>query len=339
MSEDLHAEVVVVGGGPAGLSAAVGLARSRRDVVLVDGGEPRNAPAHGAHNLLGQEGVQPFELLARGRDEAQGYGVRIVSGTVTDASGTVDDFHLEVDGGARTVTARRVILATGLVDQLPDIPGVAEAWGHSVLHCPFCHGWEVRDQRIAVLGTSEAALHQVVLFRQLSDDVTLVLHDGLELTEEQRERLAALGARVVASRVERLVLDGPQVRAVEVEGGTLVETDAVVVTPRFTARTEIYEALGGTPAVTASEQQVVAETDGATPVPGVWVAGDVADVTTMVAVAAASGVMAGAAVHSDRADADLARAVQDRRAHRSVAAETAGTRAPDTVLSDSATGG
>ena len=336
MSEDLHAEVVVVGGGPAGLSAAVGLARSRRDVVLVDVGEPRNAPAHGAHNLLGQEGVQPFELLARGRDEALGYGVRIVSGTVTGASGAVDDFHLEVDRGARTVTARRVVLATGLVDQLPDVPGVAEGWGHSVLHCPFCHGWEVRDQRIAVLGTTEDAVHQVVLFRQLSDDVTLFLHDGFEPTEEQRERLVALGVRVVAARVERLVLDGSQVRAVEVEGGTLVETDAVVVTPRFTARTEIYEALGGEPAVTVSCQQVVAETDGATPVPGVWVAGDVSDVTAMVAVAAASGVMAGAAVHSDLADADLARAVQDRRAQRSTTTEAADTQTPETVPSDSA---
>lgn len=326
MSEALDTEVVVVGGGPAGLSAAVGLARSRRRVVLVDAGEPRNAPAHGAHNLLGQEGIPPAELLARGRTEAQRYGVRVVPGAVTGASGTVDDFRVEVDGGARTVSARRVVLATGLVDELPDVPGITEAWGHSVLHCPFCHGWEVRDQRIAVLGTSQDALHQVVLFCQLSDDVTLFLHDGLDPTEEQWEQLAALGARVVAPPVERLVLDGAQVRAVEVEGGTRFEVDAVVVAPRSTARTHIYRALGGEIAETAPDHRVVAEADGSTPVPGVWVAGDVADVTAMVATAAASGLVAGAAVHRDLAEADLARAVQGRRARSLVGADATVTQ-------------
>ena len=244
MSAALQADVVVVGGGAAGLAAAVALGRSRRSVVVVDAGQPRNAPADGAHNVLGQEGVPPLELLARGRAEAEAYGVRVVSGRATGASGAVDDFTVEVDGGALHVRARRVVLATGLVDDLPAVPGVAEAWGHSVLHCPYCHGWEVRDRRIAVLGRTENALHQVLLFRQLSDDVTLFLHEAPEPTAEQEEQLAALEVPVVRPRVRRLVVDGTQVRAVELEDGRAFGVDAVVVAPRFLARTGLYEALG-----------------------------------------------------------------------------------------------
>ena len=349
-STTLTADVVVVGGGAAGLAAAIALGRSRRSVVLVDAGEPRNAPAEGAHNVLGQEGISPLELLARGRAEAEAYGVRLVSGRVTDASGVVDSFTLEIDGApgggaglsadalevdasgsdrgqavastTRQVTARRVILATGLVDELPDVPGVAQAWGHTVLHCPYCHGWEVRDQRVAVLATTENALHQVMLFRQLSDDVTLFLHDAPEPTDEQWEQLAALGVRVVTPRVERLVVEGTQVRSVEVEGGRSFAVDAVVVAPRFVARTELYEALGGEKTTSPFGEQVVADPRGATAVPGVWVAGNSGDLMAMVVAAAASGVMAGAAVNGDLAATDLARAVAERRAPFSAAMES-----------------
>jgi thioredoxin reductase (NADPH) len=326
MTATLEADVVVVGGGAAGLAAAVALARSRRSVVVVDAGQPRNAPAEGAHNVLGQEGVSPLELLARGRAEAEGYGARIVSGSVTGASGAVDDFTLEVDGSERgdaaaRIHARRVIIATGLVDDLPAVPGVAQGWGHSVLHCPYCHGWEVRDKRIGVLGRNENALHQVMLFRQLSDDVTLFLHDAPEPSDEQWEQLAAMGVSVVTPRVERLVLDGTQVRAVEIEGGRSFELDAVAVAPRFVARTELYEALGGERTVTPFGEQIAVDPRGATAVPGVWAAGNAGDPMAMVVASAGAGLMAGAAVHADLAAADLARAVAARREPFSAAME------------------
>jgi len=324
---ELQADVVVVGGGAAGLAAAVALGRSRRSVIVVDAGKPRNAPAHGAHNLLGQEGISPLELLARGRAEAEAYGVRILSGVVTGASGVADAFTIEVDGGASIVTARRVVLATGLVDELPDVPGVREAWGRTVLHCPYCHGWEVRDQRIAVLGRTEGALHQVMLFRQLSADVTLFLHDAPEPSDEQWEQLSALGVSVVTPRVQRLIVDGDQVRAVEIEGGRSIEVDAVVVAPRFVARTELYEALGGERTITPFGEQVVADARGATAVPGVFVAGNTSEPMAMVSVAAGSGVMAGAAVNGDLAAADLARAVESRARPFSAAMEAKATEA------------
>jgi thioredoxin reductase len=318
VTAELHADVVIVGGGVAGLAAAVALGRSRRDVVVVDAGRPRNAPSHAAHNVLGQEGVAPLELLARGRAEAQAYGVRIVAGLVTAASGIVDDFTLEVDHGAVQVKARRVVLATGLVDELPAVPGVAEAWGRSVLHCPFCHGWEVRDQRIAVLGSNENALHQVMLFRQLSDDVTFFVHDAPEPTDEQREQFDALQVTVVTPRVERLTVDGGQVRAVEIVGGRSFEMDAVVVAPRFIARTDLYEALGGKRMTMPFGEQIAADSRGMTEVQGVWAAGNASEIMGMVATSAAAGVMTGAAVHGDLATADLAQAVTEKRRRAAV---------------------
>lgn len=308
------ADVAILGGGSAGLAAAIALGRSRRSVVVIDAGEPRNAPAEGAHNVLGQEGISPLELLAKGRAEAESYGVQIVPGTATSVTGAIDDFTVEVGGGAHRVHARRVILASGLVDDLPSIPGVAEGWGRSVLHCPFCHGWEVRDQRIAILTRDEVAIHQAVLFSQLSDSVTVYLHDAPDPTDEQWDQLAALNVAVVRPRITRLVMDGDQVRGVEVEGGHVFEADAAVVVPRFNARTEIYESLGGVAEVTPFGRQVPADPRGMTAVPGVWAAGNTSNPMAMVTAAAASGVMAGSGVHGDLAMSDLARAVQARAA-------------------------
>jgi len=302
-----------VGGGPAGLAAAVALARSRRSVVVIDAGQPRNAPAEGAHNVLGNEGVSPQELLVKGRAEAESYGVRILSGRVTHLSGEIDDFTVDVED-ADSIRARRIILATGLIDDLPDVPGVRQGWGRTVLHCPFCHGWEVRDQRIAVLARDEMAFHQALLFSRLSDQVTVFLHEAAEPTPEQWEQLAALEVPVVRPRVERVVVDGAQVRGVQVEGGETFAADAVVVAPRFHARTELYESLGGTAEEAPFGRQIPADPRGATPVPGVWVAGNAGQLMAMVVSSAASGVTAGSAVHGELSLADLDRAVHERRA-------------------------
>lgn len=313
--ESLEADVAVVGGGSAGLAAAIALARSRRTVVVVDAGRPRNAPAEGAHNVLGQEGIPPRELLAKGRAEAESYGARIVPGHATAITGSIDGFTVDVDSGAHRVQARRIILASGLEDDLPGIPGVAEGWGRSVLHCPFCHGWEVRDQRVAILARDAVALHQAVLFRQLSDRVTVFLHDAHDPTVDEQEQLAALDVAVVRPRVEHLVMDGSQVRGVATADGRVFDVDAVVVVPRFNARTALYESLGGVAEDFPFGKQIPADPRGMTSVPGVWAAGNANNPMAMVVAAAAAGVATGAAVHGDLCMADLDRAVQERRAH------------------------
>lgn len=306
-------DVVVIGGGPAGLAASVALARSRRTVAVIDAGESRNAPAEGAHNVLGQEGLSPLELLRRGRAEAESYGVRLLPGEVTRISGTIDEFAVEIGAGAHRIRARRIILATGLIDDLPDIPGVSDGWGHSVLHCPFCHGWEVRDQRIAILARDEVAIHQAMLFNQLSEHVTVFLHDAVEPGREALDQLAALDVPLIRGRIDRLVMEGTQARAVQLENGQTFATDAAVVVPRFNARTELYEALGGAAEATPFGRQIPADPRGMTPVPGIWTAGNAGNPMAMVVASAAAGVSAGAGVHGDLCFADLDRSVRQLR--------------------------
>jgi thioredoxin reductase len=291
-------DVVIIGGGAAGLSAAVALGRSLRSVVVVDAGEPRNAPAAGAHNLLGQEGIAPLELLAKGRREAESYGAEIRSGRAVGARRTDHGFEVDLEDG-ETVRARRMLLATGLVDVLPEVPGVREFWGSSVLHCPYCHGWEVRGRRIGVLGTSPMSLHQTLLFRQLSDDVTLFLHTMDEPGREELAQLDALRVRVVPGTVQRLGAVNGVLRAVVLEDGTEYGVDAVVVAPRFAARAELYEQLGGS--LTQDPKGAYIETDqmSRTKVDGVWAAGNASVLHAMVGASAAAGVFAGAAINAD----------------------------------------
>ena len=307
-------DVAVIGGGAAGLAAAVALGRSRRNVVVIDDGHPRNAPADAAHNVLGNEGISPLELLEKGRAEAKSYGVNFIEGRVSQIEGAIDDFTLSIDGDEQPVRARRIIIATGLVDGLPDIPGVKEGWGATVLHCPFCHGWEVQDQKIAVLASTEMFSHQALLFRELSDNVTVFLNDFAEPAAEVLEQLDALEVPLVRGAVEKLVMDGDQVRAVQLKTGESFDAEAVVVAPKFESRTELFESLGGAAEETPFARQIPTDPQGRTPVAGVWAAGNAAQAMAMVVASAASGVATGAAVHADIAFADLNQKVQSRQA-------------------------
>ena len=309
-------DVVVVGGGAAGLSGALALARAGRSVLVVDDGTPRNAPAGHVHNYLGREGTPPAELYAIGRAEVAGYGGEVVDGRVTGARRDGDGFVVTVDDAE--VRARRLLVTTGLVDELPDVPGVAGQWGRGVLHCPFCHGAEVRDRPIGILGTNPFAVHQALLWRQWSSDVVLFRNASPEPTEEEREQLTARGIALVEGPVAELVTDGDRLTGVRLADGTVVQREAVVVSPRFTARAELLAGLGleaeererdGVPFASA----VPAGPTGATTVPGVWVAGNVADPMAQVLVAAAAGLMAGAHITGDLAEEETRRAVEAHR--------------------------
>ena len=277
-------DVVIIGGGAAGLSAATVLGRFRRSVLVVDAGEPRNAPAEGVHNFLTRDGMPPAELLAAGRAEAEGYGVRIERGEVTSAR---RDEGFVLGTTLCVVRARRILLASGTVDELPAVEGLAQRWGHDVIHCPYCHGWEVRDRPIGVLGSP----HQAMLFRQLSDRVTFFGEDdGL------RER----GITVVEDAVEGIVVRDGRLAAV-LAGGVEHAVEALAVATRLHARAGMLAGVG----IEAVEHpagigtHVPADPRGQTAVPGVWAAGNVTDPMAQVVVAAAQGMMAGAAINGD----------------------------------------
>ena len=314
---DERYDVVVIGGGAAGLSGAVALARSRRTVLVVDAGDPRNAPADGVHNYLGREGTPPGELLATGRAELAGYGGEVVTGVVTAARREDDGtFRVTLDGG-QEVAARRLLVATGLVDELPELPGLAERWGRDVLHCPYCHGWEVRDQPIGILATGPNAMHQALLFRQLSADVVFFRHTGPEPSPEAAEQLAALGIPVVDGEVVGVEVTEDRLTGVRLASGEVVPRSALVVAPRFMARDDVLAGLG----LAATDQEmggavvgtaVGGDPTGATAVPGVWVAGNVSDMSAQVVASAAAGLRAGAMINAELVMADARRAVSEK---------------------------
>lgn len=317
-------DVVIVGGGAAGLSGALALGRARRSVLVIDAGEPRNAPASHVHNYLGRESTPPGELLAIGRGEAAGYGAEIVEGRVASAerlpeSGEGEQGFRVVTEDGRSVEARRLLVTTGLVDELPPVPGLAERWGREVLHCPYCHGHEVADRPIGVLATGPLAVHQALMWRQWSDDVTLFLHTGPEPTEEEYEQLAARGVAVVDGEVTGLEVADDRFTGVRLASGRVVPREALVVQARFTARSAVLESLGLKPVAQEMGGVVIGSyipTDptGATEVPGVWAAGNVTRLTEQVIGAAAAGLMAGGAVNGDLITEDTRLAVAARRA-------------------------
>lgn len=302
-----RADVCVVGGSVAGLAAALQIVRQRRSVIVVDAGEPRNAPATTMHGYLGHDGIAPSDLVATGREEVRTYGGEILAGSVTavrrDAGG---DFRVELTGGT-IVRARRVIAATGLIDELPDIDGLAEHWGGDVIHCPFCHGYEVRDRRVTVILTHPGGLHPVTLFGHLSANLVVVVHDARAVSPEHLQPLRATGVDIREGPVSRVVVgaDG-HVSGVELADGTVVATDAIVVGPRFRARAEVFTPLGVAAEPHPSGLGTILATDdlGATSVPGLYAAGNVTDPMQQVLHAAADGSRVGAMVSSDLATQD-----------------------------------
>ncbi len=302
MKEDAYD--VVVGGGAAGLSAALVLGRARRRVAVIDAGAPRNAPAAHMHGFLSRDGMPPADLLAEGRDEVAGYGVELVSDQVL---GIEPGFVVRVAGG-RTVTARRILMATGVGDELPDVPGVRQRWGKDLLHCPYCHGWEVRDQPLGVLGALPGSAQHALLVRQWSGDVVFFVHTYHLMPAEQRQ-LEARRIRVVSGEVARLVVKDDRLTGVELTDGRVVARTAVFVRPGNLPHDDgLLAGLGcerdeaGFPLVDGT---------GVTSVPGVWAAGNVADPRAQVITSAGAGSAAAIAINADLVQEDAERAIAD----------------------------
>ncbi len=319
---DSHYDVLVVGGGAAGLSAGLTLARARRDVLVLDAGRPRNAPAEGVHGFLSRDGVAPAELTALGRAEVTAYGGTVRSGRAVAARRTGRGFAVRTADGDE-VTARRLILASGVTEEFPDVEGLRERWGRDVFACPYCHGWEVRDRAIGVLGTGPHGVHQALLLRQWSEDVTLFLHTGGDPSEQEWERLAARGVAVVDGEVTGVRTSEGALSGVRLASGRVLARDALVVLPRAVAERGLLDGLG----IDTAEHplgvatQVPTDPAGRTAVPGVWAAGNLRDPMATVVASAASGATAAAAVNGDLVAEDTDRAVARRRDPFSAASE------------------
>jgi thioredoxin reductase len=284
------------------------LARARRRVAVIDAGEPRNAPAAHVHGFLSRDGMSPAHVLATGRGEVVGYGGEVIEGRVRDVE---HGFVVQLAGG-RELTTRSVLVSTGLRDELPEVPGLRERWGIDVLHCPYCHRYEVRDAPIGVLGGDNRpfTVHQASLVRQWSADVVF-FPNRIVLAADERERLTARGIRIVDGEVARLVVDDDRLSGVELADGQLVSRTAVFVGPRFVPQDELLTRLG----CDAGENGWVAiDPTGRTSVTGVWAAGNVVNSPAQMITAAGAGTTAAIAINHYLLELDIERALAD--AHR-----------------------
>ena len=306
-------DAVIVGGGAAGLSAATTLGRALRSVLVIDSGNPRNAPAAGVHGYLSRDGMDPRELLSVGRSEVHSYGGVMVDGEAASARRTSDGFEV-ILSDARRFTGRRLLVTTGLTDGLPPIDGLLEQWGKGVVHCPYCHGWEIRGQRIGVLGTGPLSVHQALLFRQWSPDVTFFLNDTVAPTDEEWDKLAARSVTVVDGAVASVDAVDGVLTGLTLRQGPSFDVEALAVGTRMEARSALLDSLGLRSQDHPSGAGRFIETDamGATGVRGVYAAGNASNLMAQVITAAAEGVMAGARINADLIDEETGWAVEER---------------------------
>jgi thioredoxin reductase len=286
--------VVIVGGGPAGLAAALVLGRARRQVVVVDAGEPRNAAAHESHGFLTRDGVPPAELLRLGRAEVTGYGVEFVADRVVSAK---PGFEVTLESG-RVLAARKLLVTAGMRDELPDLPGVAELWGDQVHFCPYCHGYEVRDDQVGVVAAGPMGVMKAVMLRAWAPDVVLFTGD-YEPTDDETARLAAHGVGVEQGKVTRLVVTDGRLTGVELADGRVVARSAVFVNPTFVPKDTLLTQLGCEMVDGPMLRTVRVDAAGRTSVPGVWAAGNVVDPTAQLISSAGAGATAAVQLNHD----------------------------------------
>jgi len=302
-------DVLVVGGGAAGLSAALVLGRARRRVAVIDAGAPRNAPAAHMQGFLSRDGMSPADLLAAGRVEVKGYGVELVEDQVV---GIEAGFVVRLAGG-RVVQARRILVATGVRDELPAIPGVRERWGRDLLHCPYCHGWEVRDQPVGVLGTLPGSVQHAQLVRQWSDDVAFFVHT-YDLTADEEVQLEARGVGIVRGEIARLVVEDDRLTGVQLTDGRVIERTAVFIRPGNVPHADGL--LTGLGCEVDEAGFVLVDATGRTSTFGVSAAGNVVDPRAQVITAAGAGSAAAIAINADLVQEDVERAAEEHFAAR-----------------------
>lgn len=280
-------DVVIAGGGPAGLSAALLLGRARKRVLLCDAGEPRNAAAEEVHGFVTRDGTPPREFRRIAREQLLPYeSVEVRDGLVRNVAGTRGAFDAEIDGGS--VQAKRILLATGMVDELSDLPGYRELWGTSVFQCPYCHGWEVRNRAFGYLAPAVKWLDFAIFLRGWTQDVVAFTDAKFEVPVEVRLRLEKARVELVERPIRRLARDGEHLKAVELADGARIPRDVLFVRPPQ-RQTDLVRQLG----LTLDEQQfVVVNEQKETSTPGIHAAGDLTTQAQSATLAAAAGAQA-----------------------------------------------
>lgn len=292
----IEADVAVVGGSFAGVSAAIMLARARRRVVIIDDGATRNRYAHASHGFLGMDGAAPEAIRAKGLAEVLAYPTaRHLEGRVTAITGSAGAFVLE---GAEEVRAARVILAFGQRDRLPEIPGLAECWGKTVAQCPYCHGYELADRTTGLLAWEAIPMHHSVHLSDWTDDLIL-LENGVEVTAEEAAKLSRPGLRRQPGRVVRVLHSQGAIDAVELDDGNRVAMRALYLVTWQEPASSLAEALGCEVEETPMGRHLKVDEHQRTMVPGVFAAGDLARPFPSATQAASTGNRAGAACHQD----------------------------------------
>ncbi|MFD1211735.1 NAD(P)/FAD-dependent oxidoreductase [Arthrobacter sp. GCM10027362] len=291
-------DVVIVGGGIAGLSAALVLGRARRKVAVVDAGQPRNRVAGHVHGFPTRDGASPAELLKAAREEVYRYGVELIAGTVAKVA---TGLRLELSDG-NSLHSRHVILAGGLQDVLPDLEGASDCWGRDLLQCPYCHGWEVRDRRLGVLGTSESSVQQALLVRQWSDRVTFFPHTSGDPAASDAAHLAARGVQTVSGQVRRLVSNGDGLTGLEVDGAGVVPCDALFIEPGSAVDRGVAAALDCS---YAEDGCLTTDDLGRTSVERVWAAGNATDPAAQLVSAAGDAYRVAVSVNAELVREDV----------------------------------
>ncbi|MDI1429857.1 NAD(P)/FAD-dependent oxidoreductase [Polyangium sorediatum] len=294
-------DVLIVGGGPAGLGAALILGRCRRNVLVCDAGTPRNAPARGIHGLLGHDGLPPAELLRRGREEARRYGVTIRDVEVSDVRRSGNGFEADLADGGR-VEARKVVLATGMRDVLPSIEGILTYYGRGVYHCPICDGWECRDQPMGVLGPARRAMRAALSLLRWSDDVFVFTHGPAAFTDDDRRMLENHRIGLREAPILRLEGEGEALARVVLSDGEVVPRRAIFLKTGEVPRSDLPTKLG---CKINGDGTTEAEFHGSTESEGVFVVGDASPRVQLVSVAQAEGAAAAVRINAILQEEDL----------------------------------
>lgn len=287
-------DVIIVGAGPTGLSAALLLGRSLKHVLVIDSGKPRNAVSHAANGFFSRDGIAPSELLQIGHEQLQKYKtVKFQTGRVIDAKplGTEkgDRFQIMLDSGEQLIT-RKLLLATGVRDKLPGIPGFVELWGTSVFHCPYCHGWEVRDQPLAIYGKGEAAFEMTQHLTGWSRDLILCSDGDANLSDNQRNQLSIWGIQLREEKIDRLKQENGTLTGIVLTTGEVISRHGIFVQPQPQQHSDLAEQLG---CDLADNGAVQVNKEKQTSVPGVYAAGDTTILFSSISLVVAEGTIAG----------------------------------------------